>query len=42
MPESPGSSPTAFTIRPAFHSNKLYFNNVDTRHFVIEPLVRAG
>ena len=29
--------PNGFYYPPAFHSNKLFFNNVDIRHFVIEP-----
>ncbi|MGA3210929.1 MAG: hypothetical protein ABSD20_06440 [Terriglobales bacterium] len=31
-----------FFYPPAFHSDKLYFNNVDIRHFVIEPLFDFG
>lgn len=34
--------PNGFYYPPAFHSNNLYFNNVDIRHFVIEPLFLAG
>ena len=30
--------PNGFFYPPAFYSTNLYFNNVDTRHFVIEPL----
>ncbi len=30
--------PNGFYYPPAFHSNNLYFSNVDIRHFVIEPL----
>ncbi|EGV18697.1 G8 domain-containing protein [Thiocapsa marina 5811] len=30
--------PNGFYYPPAFHSNDLYFNNVDIRHFVIQPL----
>ena len=30
--------PNGFFYPPAFHSRKLFFNNVDIRHFVIEPL----
>ena len=30
--------PNGFYYPPAFHSNKLWFQNVDIRHFVIEPL----
>ncbi len=29
--------PNGFFYPPAFHSNNLYFNNVDIRHFVIDP-----
>ncbi len=31
-----------FYYPPAFHSNKLYFNNVDIRHFVVEPLFESN
>ncbi len=31
-----------FFYPPAFHSDKLFFNNVDIRHFVIEPLFNFG
>jgi len=34
--------PNGFYYPPAFHSNNLYFNNVDIRHFVIEPLFHLG
>ena len=34
--------PNGFFYPPAFHSNNLFFNNVDIRHFVIEPLLLAG
>jgi len=27
---------------PAFHSNNLFFNNVDIRHYVISPLFQPG
>ena len=30
--------PNGFYYPPAFHSKNLFFNNVDIRHFVIEPL----
>jgi len=30
--------PNGFYYPPAFHSRNLFFNNVDIRHFVIEPL----
>src|SRR5208282_854157 len=30
--------PNGFYYPPAFHSRNLFFNNVDVRHFVIEPL----
>ncbi|MFZ0313304.1 MAG: G8 domain-containing protein [Candidatus Korobacteraceae bacterium] len=30
--------PNGFYYPPAFHSDTLYFNNVDIRHFVVEPL----
>lgn len=30
--------PNGFYYPPAFHSNKLFFDSVDIRHFVIEPL----
>ena len=30
--------PNGFYYPPAFHSNNLWFKNVDIRHFVIEPL----
>ncbi len=31
-----------FYYPPAFHSDQLYFQNVDIRHFVIEPLLNYG
>lgn len=31
-----------FYYPPAFHSENLYFKNVDIRHFVIEPLFEFG
>ena len=31
-----------FFYPPAFHSDYLYFSNVDIRHFVIEPLFNPG
>lgn len=31
-----------FFYPPAFHSDYLFFNNVDIRHFVIEPLFNFG
>ncbi len=31
-----------FFYPPAFHSDHLFFNNVDIRHFVIEPLFNFG
>jgi hypothetical protein len=31
-----------FFYPPAFHSDNLFFNNVDIRHFVIEPLFNPG
>ncbi|MEW6145797.1 MAG: pentapeptide repeat-containing protein [Thermodesulfobacteriota bacterium] len=35
--------PNGFYYPPAFHSANLYFrNNVDIRHFVIEPLFQPG
>ena len=34
--------PNGFYYPPAFHSNNLYFHNVDTRHFVITPLFEEG
>jgi len=30
--------PNGFYYPPAFHSDNLYFNNVEIRHFVLEPL----
>ena len=32
--------PNGFYYPPAFHSQNLFFNNVDIRHFVIEPLLK--
>jgi len=29
-------------LPPEFHSSKLFFKNVDIRHFVIEPLFQPG
>lgn len=34
--------PNAFYYPPAFHSDKLFFSNVDIRHFVIEPLFQPN
>jgi hypothetical protein len=34
--------PNGFYYPPAFHSTNLFFNNVDIRHFVIEPLFEPG
>ncbi len=34
--------PNGFFYPPAFHSTNLYFDNVDIRHYVIEPLFKAG
>ena len=34
--------PNGFFYPPTFHSNNLFFNNVDIRHFVIEPLFDLG
>ncbi len=34
--------PNGFFYPPAFHSDKLFFNNVDIRHFVISPLFLEG
>jgi cell migration-inducing and hyaluronan-binding protein len=31
-----------FYYPPAFHSDKLFFDNVDIRHYVIEPLFQPG
>jgi len=33
--------PNGFFYPPAFHSANLYFNNVDIRHYVINPLFQA-
>ncbi len=32
--------PNGFYYPPAFHSRNLFFNNVDIRHFVVEPLFK--
>ena len=42
MRRSHGSSPTGSTIRPAFHSTNLFFNNVAIRHYLIEPKLLAA
>ena len=34
--------PNGFYYPPAFHSSNLFFDNVDIRHFVIEPLFIPG
>jgi len=34
--------PNGFFYPPAFHSLNLFFNNVDIRHLVIEPLWKPG
>ncbi|MEQ9618320.1 MAG: pentapeptide repeat-containing protein [Deltaproteobacteria bacterium] len=34
--------PNGFYYPPAFHSDNLYFKNVDIRHFVLEPLFEPG
>jgi hypothetical protein len=34
--------PNGFFYPPAFHSSNLYFDNVDIRHFVIEPQFIPG
>jgi hypothetical protein len=34
--------PNGFYYPPAFHSTGLYFNNVETRHFVVTPLFKEG
>lgn len=34
--------PNGFYYPPAFHSKGLYFNNVDIRHFVVEPILQSG
>ena len=34
--------PNAFYYPPAFHSDQLFFKDVATRHFVIEPLFHPG
>jgi hypothetical protein len=33
--------PNGFFYPPAFHSSNLFFNNVDIRHYVVDPLVQA-
>ncbi len=34
--------PNGFYYPPAFHSRDLYFENVDTRHYVITPFYKNG
>ena len=34
--------PNGFYYPPAFHSRNLFFNDVDIRHYVIEPLTDPG
>jgi hypothetical protein len=34
--------PNGFYYPPAFHSKGLFFNNVDIRHYVIQPLYKPG
>jgi hypothetical protein len=34
--------PNGFYYPPAFRSRRLYFDNVDIRHFVFEPLFKEG
>jgi hypothetical protein len=34
--------PNGFFYPPAFHSEKLFFHNVDIRHYVLEPLWLPG
>ncbi len=34
--------PNGFYYPPAFHSTNLFFRNVNIRHYVIEPLWKAG
>ncbi|MBI4382196.1 MAG: G8 domain-containing protein [candidate division NC10 bacterium] len=34
--------PNGFYYPPAFHSTNLFFDDVDIRHFVIEPLFKPG
>lgn len=34
--------PNGFYYPPAFHSTNLFFDNVDIRHFVIEPQFKPG
>ena len=31
-----------FYYPPAFHSDNLFFKNVDIRHYVVEPLTYPG
>ncbi len=31
-----------FYYPPAFHSDKLFFDNVDIRHYIVEPLFQPG
>jgi len=38
----PLKQPNGFYYPPEFHSQNLFFNNVDIRHFVIEPLFQLG
>ncbi len=32
----------ASSTRPAFHSMNLFFDNVDIRHYVIDPLFQPN
>jgi hypothetical protein len=34
--------PNGFYYPPAFHSRNLFFNNVDIRHYIVEPLFKPG
>ncbi len=34
--------PNGFFYPPAFHSTNLFFDNVDIRHYVIDPLFKPG
>ena len=34
--------PNGFYYPPAFHSNNLYFDHVDIRHYVVQPLFNKG
>jgi len=34
--------PNGFYYPPAFHSTNLFFNNVDIRHYVVQPLYQPG